>query len=235
MNLILLFDSDFIDTNRVRLAGRRLKHILDVHRVSEGDELTVGLLNGRIGIGRVAELTNEALDLDVRYERQPPAPLPVTLILSLPRPKVLRRVLKTVSAMGVKKIYLINACRVEKSYWQSPFLEEDAVRDQLVLGLEQARDTVLPSVELRQRFRPFVEDELPGLIASTLPLVAHPGPFRSFPRSTKQPMTLAVGPEGGFIPFEIEMLLSLGFTAVSLGKRILHVEAAIPALLSRLQ
>lgn len=234
MNLILFFDSDFIDTNRVRLAGRRLKHIVDVHRVSEGDELTVGLLNGRIGIGRVAELTNEALDLDVRYEREPPAPLPVTLILSLPRPKVLRRVLKTVSAMGVKKIYLINSHRVEKSYWQTPFLEEDAVRDQLVLGLEQAKDTALPSVELRQRFRPFVEDELPGIIGSSLPLVAHPASPQSCPRSAKKPVTLAVGPEGGFIPYEIEMLLSLGFTTVSLGERILHVEAAIPALLSNL-
>lgn len=235
MNLVLLYDGDFVGLSRVRLAGRRLKHIVDVHRISEGDELTVGVLNGWIGTGRVTDLANETVEMDVRLEREPPAPLPVTLILSLPRPKVLRRVLKTASAMGVKKIYLINACRVEKSHWQTPFLKEDAVREQLMLGLEQARDTVLPSVELRQRFRPFVEDELPGLIASTLPLVAHPGSFQSFSCSSKQPMTLAVGPEGGFIPFEIEMLLSLGFTAVSLGERILHVEAAIPALLSRLQ
>jgi RsmE family RNA methyltransferase len=234
MNLILLFETDFISKNKVRISGRRLKHIVDVHRVSDGDELEVGLLNGRIGIGRVEELTDEAVDLDVRYEREPPTPLPVTLILALPRPKVLRRVLKTVSAMGVKNIYLVNAQRVEKSYWQTPFLREDAVREQLMLGLEQARDTMLPSVEVRQRFRPFVEDELPGIIGSTIPVVADPAAAKQCPVASGQAITLAVGPEGGLIPYEIEMLLSVGFTAVSLGERVLHVEAAIPALLSRL-
>jgi RsmE family RNA methyltransferase len=234
MNLILLSDSDFIDTNRVRLAGRRLKHIAEVHRVTGGDELTIGLLNGRIGIGRVTALTDEALDMDVRYEREPPAPLPVTLILAMPRPKVLRRALKTASAMGVKRVYLLNAHRVEKSYWQTPFLREDAVREQLMLGLEQARDTVLPSVELRQRFRPFIEDELPDIIGSTVSIVADPAAANPCPVAPAEAITLAVGPEGGFIPYELEMLRSLGFTAVSLGERVLHVEAAIPALLSRL-
>lgn len=234
MNLILLYDGDFVGPGRVRLTGRRLKHIVDVQRVSEGDDLAVGLLNGRIGTGRVTTLSDEALGMDVTYEREPPAPLPVTLILALPRPKVLRRVLKTVSAMGVKKLYLVNTHRVEKSYWQTPFLREDAIREQFVLGLEQAGDTALPSVELRQRFRPFVEDELPAIIGSTLPLAAHPGASPHFPRPVRQPVTLAVGPEGGFIPFELEMLLSIGFTAVSLGERVLHVEAAIPALLSHL-
>lgn len=233
MNLILLYESDFVGPARVRLTGRRLKHIVGVHRVSQGDELTVGILSGRIGSGRVIAISTGALEMDVRYERDPPAPLPVTLILALPRPKILRRVLRTVSAMGVKNVYLINTDRVEKSYWQSPFLSAGAVTEQLILGLEQAGDTVLPRVELRQRFKPFVEDELPGISSSTLPLAAHPEASHPFPRSCEQPVTLAVGPEGGFIPYEIDMLLSRGFFLVSLGKRVLHVEAAVPSLLSR--
>jgi 16S rRNA (uracil1498-N3)-methyltransferase len=235
MNLILLFDEDFTDTGaHVRLQGRRLRHVLDVHRAAAGDELSVGLLGGRIGTGRVTVLNSSILEMEVRFEQAPPQALPVTLILALPRPKVLRRVLRTVSAMGVKRVHLINSFRVEKSYWQTPFLKEENVTEQLILGLEQARDTVLPEVLQRPLFKPFIEDELPGIIQGTLPLVAHPAAGEPCPRDLKRAATLAIGPEGGFIPYEIDKFISCGFTPVSMGGRILSTETAVPALLSRL-
>ena len=235
MNLILLFPDDVVDgSGFVRLRGRRLKHVLDVHRAAEGDELRVGLLGGGIGTGRVVRLNSEVLEMEIRLEHAPPAPLPVTLILALPRPKVLRRVLRTASAMGVKRIVLLNAWRVEKSYWQSPYLETYAMKEQLLLGLEQARDTLLPEILVRPLFKPFVEDELSGLIRDSLALVAHPAAVEECPRNTGRTVTLAVGPEGGFIPYEVEKLSGCGFTPIRLGERILSTEMAVPALLARL-
>jgi len=235
MNLILLFQDDFIDNTGVaRLQGRRLRHVLEVHRASVGDELCVGILNGQIGSGKVALLNQSVLEMEVRLERAPPAALPLTLILALPRPKVLRRVLRSVSSLGVKKIILLNCFRVEKSFWQSPFLIESSVKEQLVLGLEQARDTVLPEVLLRPLFKPFVEDELSAMIKGTLPLVAHPTASAPCPRNLKGTVTLAIGPEGGFIPYEIEKLTACGFTPMQMGERILSVETAVPALIARL-
>lgn len=235
LNLILLFPDDFTNhTSHARLQGRRLKHVLDVHRAAVGDELCVGMLNGNIGTCRVTLLNDSVLEMDVLLDQPPPSPLPMTLILALPRPKVLKRVLRSVSAMGVKRIILLNSFRVEKSYWQSPVLNSDALQEQLVLGLEQARDTMLPEVLLRPLFKPFVEDELPGLIKDTLPLVAHPTASALCPRDVKQAMTLAIGPEGGFIPYEIEKLVECGFRPVQMGERILSVETAVPALISRL-
>ncbi len=235
MNLILLFNEDFIEgASRVKLAGRRLKHVLDVHRAAVGDELCVGLLNDMIGVGKVVSLNEEALDMDIRLERQPPPKLPLTLVLALPRPKVIRRVFRSVSSLGVKRLILLNASRVEKSYWQSPFLSAEAMQEQLVLGLEQAKDTVLPEVLIRPLFKPFVEDELPDFIKGTLPLVAHPGASEEFPRKADKPVTLIIGPEGGFIPYEIEKLTAAGCRAVHAGERILSVETAVPALIARL-
>jgi 16S rRNA (uracil1498-N3)-methyltransferase len=235
MNLILLFQDDFIDnTGIVRLQGRRLRHVLAVHRASVGDDLRVGVQNGQIGVGKVTLLSQSVLEMEVHLERAPPAALPLTLILALPRPKVLRRVLRSVSSLGVKRIILINCFRVEKSFWQSPFLKEASMKEQLVSGLEQARDTVLPEVQLRPLFKPFVEDELPSIVKGTLPLVAHPHATDPCPRDLKRAVTLAIGPEGGFIPYEIEQLTACGFTPVQMGERILNVETAVPALIVRL-
>lgn len=234
MNLILLFQDDFKDGAKVSLQGRRLEHILNIHRAVIGDRLCVGVVNGKIGRGTVTRIDDEALEMDVVLEKDPPTPLDANLILALPRPIVLKRVLLTASSMGVKRIFLIHSKRVEKSYWNSPALAEDAIREQLILGLEQAKDTVLPEVQLRKRFKPFVEDELPEIIKGTIPIVGHPEATGPCPRAVEKPVTLAIGPEGGFIDYEVEMLKGCGFKAVNLGERILRVETAVPVLLSRL-
>jgi RsmE family RNA methyltransferase len=147
---------------------------------------------------------------------------------------MLRRVLQTISAMGVPRVVLLNSYRVEKSFWQTPFLEPAAVREQLILGLEQARDTQLPEIIIEKRFKPFVEDRLPALAAGSLGLIGHPGDYPACPRAVEQPVTLAIGPEGGWIPYEVDMLHNAGLQPVQLGERILRVETAVTALLARL-
>jgi 16S rRNA (uracil1498-N3)-methyltransferase len=234
MNLILLFDDDFIDDGidepHVRLAGRRLAHVTSVHRAVVGDALVVGVAGGRIGSGEVTRLDGDALEMRVVLDRDPPPPLDVTLMLALPRPKVLNRVIASATSLGVKRIVLMNAWRVEKSYWKSPRLSEENLLLQRVLGLEQARDTILPTIELQRLFRPFVE----SLSIDSLALVAHPGARQECPRAVGVPVMLAVGPEGGFIAEEIASLERAGFRPVSIGERILRVETAVSVLLARL-
>ncbi len=234
MNLILLFDSDFVSDDRVQLRGRRLKHVLEVLRVAEGDQLVVGRCGGAVGTGTITQLSSDALDLHVVLDREPPPPAALTLLMSLPRPSVLSRVIASLTSFGVKRIFLMNSWRVEKSFWHSARLSEESLHEYLVEGLEQAKDTVLPSIEFRRRFRPFVEDELPAIAAGSLALVAHPAAERECPSMVSGPVTLAIGPEGGFIPSEIEMFERSGLEAVRYGERILRVEPVIPALLGRL-
>jgi RsmE family RNA methyltransferase len=226
MNLLLLFPEDFITETRVKLVGRRRDEIARIG----GDTLRVGVINGRCGTGKIIGPG----ELDVHLDSDPPPPIPLTLVLALPRPKVLNRVIAGAASMGIKRIFLINAWRVEKSYWKSPRLSADNIRMQCILGLEQARDTVMPQVELRRFFRPFVDEELPAIAKGTLALVAHPGAAAECPRDVKRAVTLAVGPEGGFIVEEVASLERVGFQAVNFGPRILRVETAIPALVGRL-
>jgi RsmE family RNA methyltransferase len=233
MNLLILREEDWTG-GTVRLTGRRLKHVLEVHRARPGDDLAVGLLGGAMGRGRVLRLDDQALELDVILDQAPPPKLPLTLVLALPRPKVLNRVLAAATSLGVARIYLVNAWKVEKSYWHSPRLAEANLLLQRVLGLEQARDTRLPELHLRRLLRPFAEDELPGLLQGSLALLAHPGSAVPCPREVAGPATLVIGPEGGFIPAEVELLTRSGCRAVHLGERILRVETAVAALVGRM-
>lgn len=234
MNLILLQHADFIDSTRVKLTGRRAEHACKTLKVTRGKSLQVGLLNGKTGIGKVLASDASSVEMDVNLEHEPPPPLPVTIILAMPRPKVFKRVLQGITAMGVKHIVLLNTWRVDKSYWQSPVLEPSNIRDELILGLEQGRDTQLPLVTLHKRFNPFVEDMLPTIAAGSCALVAHPVASQSCPVNLEGAITLAIGPEGGFTSYEIALLTEAGLTPVHLGKRPLRVETAVPALVGRL-
>ena len=234
MNILLLEPDDITAPGRALIRGRRLTHIQNVHQSEVGDTLRVGEIDGLIGEATIVRLEKEELELEYSLSQSPPDVLPVTVLLALPRPKMLKRTFQTLAAMGVKKIVLINTYRVEKSFWQSPWLKPEAVREQLILGLEQARDTVMPEVILEKRFKPFVEDRLPTMSQGMRKLVAHPVSDTICPRAVDQPTVLAIGPEGGFIPYEVERLVEYGFECVHLGPRILRVETAVPVLLARL-
>ncbi len=234
MNLILLFPPDFISFDRVRVTGRRFEHVRDIHRAQTGEALSVGVLNGQMGKGTITAMGDDALEMDVRLEADPPSPLPLTLIMALPRPNVLKRSLVCAASLGIKRMILLNFFRVERSLWNSSALRPEAVREHLILGLEQGKDTVLPQVDLREQFKPFVEDELPALVKGTLGLVAHPGTGTPPPQNVRGPVTLVIGPEGGLIDYEAEKLVSLGFQMADLGSRILRVETVLPYLVGKI-
>jgi len=234
MNLILLFDEDFISDNLVRLKGRRHKHVKDVLGAKLESKLCVGRVNNLCGQGRILKLTDTYVDLEVVLNKTPPKAIPLTLILALPRPLVIKRILSAVTSMGVKRIHLIQTNRVEKSFWKSPALEKGSIDEQLILGLEQSKDTVLPEIALHKQFRPFFEKEFPKITKTTSVIVAHPDASKPCPRNIKKPTTLVIGPEGGFIPYEIELFSKAGCDIVHLGSRILRVETVLPALIAKL-
>ena len=198
-----------------------------------GDTLKVGIQNGKRHLTQVVDVSETAVRIKPLYEEPVPAKLPVTLIVAMPRPKVLRRLIMDAVTLGVEKIILLHSYRVDKSYWQTPFLQQ---LDQYVtLGLEQAGDTVAPKIEIYKRFKPFVEDQLPSLISDNCPAyVAHPYSDTQMPFAIQHPCTVVIGPEGGFIPYEVELLVKNGCQAMSLGNRIIRTETVIPYVLGRL-
>lgn len=230
MNLLLLEPGELLADGTARVEGRRAAHLREVLRASPGERILTGVVGGRMGEAEVLGEDGQAIVLRPSLDRDPPVPSPVSLLLALPRPKILRKVLQAVASMGVKRIVLVGSWRVEKSYFGSPLLSPESIRAELLLGLEQGRDTLLPEVVLRRLFKPFVEDELEALFPERTRLLAHlvgAVPIESVPFQGDRAV-LAVGPEGGFTAYEAERLLGVGFAPFSLGPRALRVDAAVP-------
>jgi RsmE family RNA methyltransferase len=238
---ILLFEPDELAGPLLRLAGedRRARHILDVLGLVQGDTLRVGMVNGNLGTGRLLQADRQEVTLEVHLATPPPALPGIELILALPRPIMLQRILKQATVLGVRRFHLIRSQKVQKSFFQGSVLQAENLQALLLQGLEQAVDTRLPEVCLHHRFRPFVEDVVPTLTAASR-LLAHPGEgpaLADFHGAGRigSPLLLAIGPEGGWSEHEVGSFREQGFTCFSLGPRILHVDTAVLVLLAQVQ
>lgn len=245
MNLILLEPREPRADGVVHLSDARATHIRSVLRATSGQPVRVGLVDGPLGTGVVAAVTADGVTLACTFEPAPPARPPVDLLLAVPRPKVLRRLWAQLAALGVGRIVLTNADRVERNYFDTHLLEPQHYRPLLLEGLQQARDTRVPQVSVHRQFRVLVEDELDALCPDGARIVAHPEQRASIsdavgragirdgpPTAGEDRVLLAVGPEGGWNGFERQLLESRGFVPVSLGARILRSDTACIALLA---
>lgn len=237
---IILFEKNELRDGCVVLGDHRAKHIVKVLQSELGDSIRVGMIDGAVGKGKIRSIKRKypfAVELSVHLTENPPAPPPIDLLLALPRPIMLKRILSQVTALGVGRIFLVNANRVEKSFWDAGILNIEEYRPHLIHGLEQAVDTRLPEVLQYRHFRPFVEDQLPLLANQYDFLLAHPQAEKNLSQSlsgtTGKRILYAVGPEGGWVDFEVDKFLSVGMRPFSMGVRVLKVDTAVVAIHAR--
>jgi len=237
MNCILLPAENFsVDTANINSLSQ-VSHVTKVLGAKVGDTLKIGQIGGNLGTAVIEDITADSIQLsNVQLNTVPPAKLDLTVILALPRPKVLRRLIMDMTALGVRDIILTNSYRTQKSYWQSPMLER--IDEFILEGLQQSIDTIVPSITLQKRFKPFVEDTFTSLRGSRA-IIAHPYSQQSFSEFLQQqssrelPNIVCIGAEGGWIDYEVELLSAQNCTPVHIGSRILRTEAAVNAILGQ--
>ena len=243
MNLLLFESNEIKNENVVSFRDRRSEHIINILGCRPGDTVRAGVINGPIGTGEILAIhgRGKKAEVTLRFTSHdsPPEPPFADLILGLVRPIMLKRLLAQVASLGVGRIFLINASRVEKSFFEANLLKDENFRPYLVQGLEQAKDTRLPQVSIHKRFKPFVEDFIPTISQTySRMLVAHPGAEKGLKQLGEMEQNgrtlLAVGPEGGWVDFEVEKFVGQSFIPVTMGKRILRTDTAVVSLLSQL-
>jgi len=184
--------------------------------------------------------------ITVKITHGEPSLMPwVDVILAPPRPRVMKRLLPQIAAMGVGRIVLVGAEKVEKDFWGATLLKEENYRPLLIDGLMQCGTSILPTIEAWKSFNRFLREGLPTF-EHTRRIVAHPYGVDSGERITDRdsknyplssinyPLLLAIGPEGGWTDAEVEKLEAAGFARYSLGSRILRTDTATIALLAQL-
>jgi len=236
VNVILLEPGDVNDEGHARLSGAAAAHARTVLRVAVGQTLRVGVVDGPLGLADVREVAADGVALHCAFERTVPERPRVDVLLALPRPKVMRRLWAQLAALGVGRIVLTSAARVERDYFDAHVVTPERYRPLLIEGLQQARDTRMPQVSVHRRFKVLIEDELDALCPPSVRLVADPAAARS-PAETlaaraADRVLLAIGPEGGWTDFECDLLAAHGFERVGMGPRTLRTDTACVALLA---
>lgn len=238
---ILLAEQEEIVNQSLTLTDLRAEHIVKVLRAAVGDSVRIGVINGRRGLGVIETIHTKhprSVTLTVNFTDIVESLPPIDLILALARPIMMRRILSQATTLGVGRFFLIHANRVEKSFWEASLLEEANYREHLRQGLEQAVDTRMPEVTFFKKFKPFVEDFLPTVVSDySHHLIAHPTGTHTLCQGLageRGRVLLAVGPEGGWVDYEVEKFIEAGFVSCTMGERILKVDTAVVALHSRI-
>lgn len=230
----ILFEKGEVDANGVvSLEDFRAAHILNVLHSEVGDILKTGEVNGMVGTSEVVSIEGGKVTFRANHTENGLEPW-FDLILAPPRPRAMKRLLPQLASLGVGRIVLVGAQKVEKDFWGATLLKEEIYRPLLIDGLMQAGTAALPQILVRRNFRDFMRAEFTALMPSSFRIVAHPyGAAAPTPERTGR-LTLAVGPEGGWTEREVAMLEDCGFLRYSLGGRILRTDTALIALVARL-
>lgn len=237
MNRLLVFRKDCDPSGEILLHGRRALHIRDILHAAPGDEIRAGFLGEGGAIATILGFEGDACR--VRLRDDPAAALPpppaTDLLLAMPRPRFFQRILPQIATLGVRRLYLTNAERVEPYYFATHLLRDDNLLPLLIEGLEQAHDPRIPEVRvLRTHYRKAWIEELAPAYAPGHKILAHPGPVsppQTLPGDS-EPLLLAIGAEGGWTDSEVALFDSLGFTRFSAGARILRTDTACAGLLA---
>jgi len=239
MNIIILTEKDLVEKKIYEFSDNRFIHIKKILKLDAGDVVEIGLLNSSIGTAKILEITETKVLIEIISFTEKIATSPkVDIICALPRPQTLKKVLNSCATMGVSNLYLIRSEKVEKSYFHSPLLNEENYTKYLIEGLSQGKRTDIPKVSIHNKFKVFFENDFEEIRNNSNCLLAHPNTenyINKIELKDNKNILLAIGPEGGWNDFEINLMEEKGFIKYKLSESILRVENAVTAALSQIE
>jgi len=222
----------------VELPAETASHIARVLRGRVGDALTVFSGDGREFGAEIATVRGSRVTVSLGAPRavDRESPLAVTLVQCVPRGDRMDFVVQKATELGVARIVPVlsgrSVVRLDARQGIAKLAHWRAVA---ISACEQCGRNRLPTID---EPRPLLEYLGGAAGGDDLRLVLEPDAERGVaaggtPRSAA--IAIAIGPEGGFEPDELEAFRVAGFLRVQLGPRVLRTETAAIAALAWLQ
>ena len=221
----------------LELSKDEAHHLVNVLRMKAGQEFTLFNGEGPEFSCRIISAGKRGLSAEVLSMNEPEreSPLSITLIQGVARTQHMDLALQKATELGVTSIQplLTERCAIKQGRQQ---LEKKQAHWHGVItsACEQSGRTRLP--ELLPAIT--LDEYLASVDSAELKITLSPTARQSFQDlqvEASRPVQLLIGPEGGLSDAEISRTLEKGFSAVSMGPRILRTETAAMAAITLIQ
>jgi 16S rRNA (uracil1498-N3)-methyltransferase len=229
-------DDELREGKSVSISDGDFKHLVQVRRVSVGDGVQVRDKTGKLFSGWIASIGDSSLMVDVASLSKTQSQLPhIVLAAALLKQGNFELVLQKAVELGCARIIPLVT---ERTIIEVKGKEEGKLVRWRKIAEEASKQSMRADIPVVDSVHSF-SDMIRAAKDMPLKIITHPMPgnpdFKTVCTDSHAPQALiAVGPEGGFSPAEIDMAVNAGFHCVNFGETQLRAETAgivLPAIL----
>jgi 16S rRNA U1498 N3-methylase RsmE len=244
MNSLLIYPDEVTNEGLVILSGERARHAReDFHDVALGISVPAAIRDGNRGRATYKSLASERVELNFESTAPPLERTPATLIVAISRPQTIKKVIQAGVFLGIRELFLVKTDLTEKSYLSSRELRSERIAGEVERALEQTCDSISPIIEVggalsellraRREYKCAFfahtgcgfDEGVPGL--SVTQMRNDDDRCNKSSPDTNNDTIIAIGPEKGWSDREIRLFQECNFQPISLGERVLRVDAAV--------
>jgi 16S rRNA (uracil1498-N3)-methyltransferase len=222
--------ADEVRGDKAALTGKHAEHLSRVLRARVGQEFDVSA-GGRLRRGRVVAVGEDRVEFSLGEELPAPAEPQVTLLLAIYKFDRMEWALEKLTELGAARVVPVIARRTDAGLAKAAAKRVERWRRIAQEAAEQSRRLEPPEIQAPARLKDAVVSAALTrvVLAESEQAVSLADVVRVHPPG--ESLALAVGPEGGWTEDELRLFAESGWTAASLGQRILRAEtAAIAAM-----
>ncbi|MCH9632091.1 MAG: Ribosomal RNA small subunit methyltransferase E [Chlamydiae bacterium] len=221
-------DQTFEVSQQITLDGFEHKHLKQVMRVDEEDEIEITDGKGNLARAVVLMLDKNHTTVEIKEVNFFPKKHNLILLQCMPKASKLDLILEKGTELGLSEIHI---CMGEKSVQKLPTEKLERLRSITISALKQSGRIYLPKIKI---IRPIAEWENAkpfaffGDLSYEAPLLG-----KELPQNQEaQTFYFCNGPEAGFSKRELKKLRQKNFKGISLHTNILRTETAPLVFLS---
>jgi 16S rRNA (uracil1498-N3)-methyltransferase len=221
--------ADEVSGNRAALTGSHAAHLSRVLRARVGQEFEIAT-GASVRSGRVTRIDHDRVEFELGDEINATATPNLTLALSIFKFDRMEWAIEKCTELGAARIVPVIASRTETHLAAAASKRVERWQRIARQASEQSRRNSTP--EINQPVKLTAALALPGTMRIVLAESEQQTMLKDVLHTpSPRDIVLALGPEGGWTPSELELFRDAGWIAASLGNTILRAEtAAIAAL-----